>query len=270
LINVSLSPDGKWSYFIKKYDDGRTEGLLQNTMNKAIAVFPNPADAYLDNQHFILRDPSGDLTVKNLSNSQEWKETHVKKFIYHKGSNTLLILKGDELYWVDEKNQLIKKYANVKELESLNTEDRFMIHQKEQLVLINLKTQKEEVTLNDVQEGQLLATGEQIIENEIQSLFLWKKGQEYILQIYNASGEKIVNKNITEKLKNFNRFNFLKPHTLLATQLAYKDLASISNSEDATLQVEEWNSNDKGLKPLIERYKKSQVMPFCMIIAMMR
>lgn len=259
LINVSLSPDGKWSYFIKKYDDGRIEGLLQNTMNQAIAVFSNPADVYLDNQHFILRDPSENLTVRNLSNSQEWKETHVKKYIYHKGNKTLLILKGNDLYWVDEKNHLIKKYSDVKELENINSEDRLLIHQKEQLLLVNLKTQKEEVTLNHTQQGQLLAKGEQKIENEIHSLFLWKKGQEYILQIYNASGEKIVNKNITEKLKSYSSFKFLKTHILLATQLAYKAKTSTSNAEGDLLQVEEWNSNNKGLKPLIERYKKSQV-----------
>lgn len=169
LINVSLSPDGKWSYFIKKYDDGRIEGLLQNTMNQAIAVFSNPADVYLDNQLFILRDPSENLTVRNLSNSQEWKETHVKKYIYHKVNKALLILKGDELYWVDEKNRLIKKYSDVKELENINSEDRILIHQKEQLLLVNLKTQKEEVTLNHTQQGQLLAKGEQKIENEIRN-----------------------------------------------------------------------------------------------------
>jgi hypothetical protein len=92
---VSLSPDGKWSYFIKKYDDGRIEGLLQNTISKAIAVFPNPADVYLDNQLFILRDTSENLTVRNLSNSQEWKETHVKKYIYHKGNKSTSNTKGE-------------------------------------------------------------------------------------------------------------------------------------------------------------------------------
>jgi hypothetical protein len=258
LINVSLSPDGKWSYFIKKYDDGRIEGLLQNTISKAIAVFPNPADVYLDNQLFILRDTSENLTVRNLSNSQEWKETHVKKYIYHKGNKALLILKGNDLYWVDEKNHLIKKYSDVKELENINSEDRLLIHQKEQLLLVNLKTQKEEVTLNHSQQGQLLAKGQKI-ENEIHSLFLWKQGQKYILQIYNASGKKIVNKNITEKLTSYSSFKFLKPHILLATQLAYKAQASTSNAGDNIPQIEEWNSNDKGLKPLIERYKKSQV-----------
>jgi hypothetical protein len=133
-----------------------------------------------------------------------------------------------------------------------------LIHQKEQLLLVNLKTQKEEVTLNHSQQGQLLAKGQKI-ENEIHSLFLWKQGQKYILQIYNASGKKIVNKNITEKLTSYSSFKFLKPHILLATQLAYKAQASTSNAGDNIPQVEEWNSNDKGLKPLIERYKKSQV-----------
>lgn len=251
LVNVSLSSNGQWSYFIKKYDDGRTEGVLQNTKTKAIEVFPQPAEIYLDDEHFIIRDQQGNLKFKYLRSGKEWKQSQVKKFEYHPINKSLLLMKGEELHWVDENNNLIKKYTKVLRLEQLITPERKLIQQQSQILQINLKTQKEEIILPIGEKEQLLAFGENVKEGK--TLFLIKKSKDYILESYDTLGNQFLNKNITEIVNEYSQFSFRPPHILLATKPVTSTLGDISQ------RIEEWDSSDRGLAPLIERYKSSQL-----------
>lgn len=251
LVNVSLSPNGQWSYFIKKYDDGRAEGVLQNTQTKAFEIFSQPEEVYLDDIHFILRDQHGNLKFKNLRSGKEWKESQVKKYEYHFISNSLLMMKGEELYWVDENNSLIKKYTKVSRIEQLTTPERKLIQQQSQIVQINLKTQKEEIILPIGEKEQLIAFGEDTKDGK--TLFLMRKSQDYILESYDTLGNQFLNKNITEIVNEYSQFSFRPPHILLATKPV------TSKSGDISQRIEEWDSSDRGLAPLIERYKSSQL-----------
>ncbi|GGP06668.1 hypothetical protein GCM10010992_27500 [Cloacibacterium rupense] len=251
LVNVSLSPNGQWSYFIKKYDDGRGEGVLQNTQTKAFEIFPQPAEVYLDDKHFILRDQQGNLKFKNLRSGKEWKESQVKKYEYHPISKSLLLMKAEELYWVDENNSLIKKYIKVSRIEQLTTPERKLIQQQSQIVQINLKTQKEEIILPIGEKEQLLAFGEDTKDGK--TLFLMRKSQGYILESYGIMGNQFLKKNITEIVNGYTQFSFRPPHILLGTK------SVTSTSGETSQRIEEWDSSDRGLAPLIERYRNSQV-----------
>lgn len=249
LSNVKFSSNGKWSYFIKRYDNGRVEGVLENTRTKDLITYDSPSDVFLDDEIFILRNQKGILHVKSLLTKDEWQEEGIRMFDYYKEFNGILLLKEKELIWLDENSHLIKKYDNVEKVEKLETYDRVLVQRKDQLIQFNLSNTKEEILLNLSEEGQLIAIGTDVKHQE--TLFLLKKKDEYYLKIIGNTGEIKKNKNITELLKGYSQFSFSK-NILIATRPSYLP------QENPNDKIEEWNSDDQGLKPLIERYRRDQ------------
>lgn len=95
LGNISASGDGKYSYFIRKYDDRKRDAVLLNnvTGNKIVGGLAVKSDFGRD--FFISLDQNGVLDVINLKNEKLLKIDQVKDFFISENNNSCYLLMKD-------------------------------------------------------------------------------------------------------------------------------------------------------------------------------
>lgn len=111
LGNISVSDDGKYSYFIRKYDDRKRDAVLLNnvTGNKIVSGLAVKSDFGRD--FFIALDQNGALDVINLKNEKRLKIDQAKDFYICGNGNSCYVLMNDGQLNMMKADQL--KYVQI-------------------------------------------------------------------------------------------------------------------------------------------------------------
>jgi dipeptidyl aminopeptidase/acylaminoacyl peptidase len=143
LGNISVSDDGKYSYFIRKYDDRKRDAVLLNnvTGNKIVGGLAVKSDFGRD--FFITLDQDGVLDVINLRNEKHLKIDQVKDFYISENSNRCYLLMNDGQLDQLEKDQPkpIQIAEKISRLE-ISLDKKWMLAMSDQSsLLIQLETE---------------------------------------------------------------------------------------------------------------------------------
>jgi|GEM_PF-2331643 len=239
LFNSAISNDGKWVFFIRTYDDGKSEGVLQNTGTKQPLIIESAGKFNLDNQYFMVLNAEKELLVKNLTSGTEKIFEGVSDFDYDAASASILITDGSSvrLHYPLGNREIcfagIIKTENVK-----GTPCTFLWKDGEVLLLNRSKGTQAKISETD---GSMLASIADPEKPNIKSL--WRNPSGYWIRTTDYVGTSVLApQNITIDTA-VGSLSFLSEKTLIEK----RPLLKIGSKTNDTVEV--WSSVDKALKP---------------------
>lgn len=248
ISNAKLSDDGTWSYFLRFYDDGRKDGVLLNTISKDTFVYDSPSEVFLNNNFFVSRDKKGKLIVRNLKSSKSVIENSVEKVFVNSNYSKVFFLKNKTLNFIDNKtlnlHTLLDNVINVELLKS----KVLAINQTENFAFLDTNTNIVLANLNVLENEKVLTFNYNFKDKE--ATILSKIGDAFKLKSIKNNDLSMKEKDVTSIFQYFSSFSFFDDFNILATKPSNVN----QNSLD---EIEEWNTTDKGIKPLINKYKKT-------------
>lgn len=251
IYNRAVSEDGEWLYFIRAFDDGKTDGKLRNAMTGVETLIPEPGKFELGSNYFLILNASGNLLIKDLRNGTEKVFADTVNFEYDPQMNTVLIQKQNELKWLQLKTQKEQCFQQVETVENIAGSPCTVLYGGDGVRLLN-RTTGTAVPL--ASEGHSLSSYTADPTKEAIKL-LWSGKTGSLISSVDYHGNEIsVGRQVSFE-KDFSTFTFLNPNTLLAAKPLYK------NRDADRDTVEIWSSRDKALKPrLMRMFSQAQVL----------
>jgi len=142
LGNISVSDYGKYSYFIRKYDDRKRDAVLLNNVTGEKIVSGLAVKSGFGRDFFIALDSNGVLDVINLKNEKRLKIDQVKDFYISENSNSCYLLMNDGQLNMMKADQLkyVQIAKNIGRLE-ISSDKKWMLAMSDQSsLLIELET----------------------------------------------------------------------------------------------------------------------------------
>ncbi|AZA54526.1 alpha/beta hydrolase family protein [Chryseobacterium sp. G0201] len=245
VFNKSVTKNGNWIYFVKHYDDGEQEGVLQNGATLKTTIFRNPGEVYLDDKILILRNKDNTVFIRNLKKQEEFQFQQISGFTHDSDtSNTILTTTAKEISVVDNSGLVRYKTANVEKLTITN--GNLWIRKKNVVSLLNLKTLKEKILVDNFQRWSVLKEEVSIDEKLVKQVLT--RDSITIARFYDFEGHLQLEKELPAAFAAYSRYNFFDSGYLSASKQPFKN---VKNSDS----IEVWSSEDKGIKPKIMKNK---------------
>ncbi|MDV3925518.1 hypothetical protein CMT52_01795 [Elizabethkingia anophelis] len=260
--NKGLSQGGKWSYFQRNYDDGRTEGVLLNTVTLKNIIYQSPTDSYLDNEVFMVKTKERKFLIHNLKKNKKDKETEktifegVSDFLYNPKTRTVLLKKGNELLLTDKNYHIVTAFpaqSGVIKYRSISNSIYVILERESGISLLNMSTGKEKVLWKKEPAEKDSSRKEEAIKilsyrddpQEKILKFLIQQGKSFYIKYYTEKGESVFEKKLDETYRDYTSFSFGEEDILVMT----KRLNNPGLNKTDTVEI--WSSHNKGLKPRI-------------------
>ncbi len=251
LYNRAVSHDGKWLYFIKTFDDGKTDGILRNTMTGVETLIRDPEKFELGSSYFFILNQSGELLIKDLHTGTEKVFGDTVNFEFDALTNTALIQQQDELKWLQLKTRKEQRFLQVKTVENIAGSPCTVLYSGDGVRLLNRTTGKAVLLSAD---GRSLRSYTADPKKEVIKLLWNGENGSWISSVDYYGNEISVGRKVSFE-KDFSTFTFLNPNTLLATEPLHK------NRDTDRDTVEIWSSRDKALKPrLMRMFSQAQAL----------
>ncbi|GEN73751.1 alpha/beta hydrolase family protein [Chryseobacterium lathyri] len=245
VFNKTVTKNGKWLYFVKYYENGKQEGVLQNGSTLKMMVFENPNNVYLDDKVFILRNNDNTVFIRNLKKQEELQFQNISDFTYDPDTgNTILTTPGKDISIVDNTGSI--RYKSTAIEKTVIAKGNLWIRKKNVISLLNLKNLKEKIITDNFQIWTVLK--ETVSPEEKLIKLLLKKDSIFLTRFYDFDGHLQLEKNLPSVIANYPIYNFASSHLTASKQPFKEQLKNID-----TLEV--WSSQDMGLKPKIMKYK---------------
>lgn len=187
LGNISVSDEGKYSYFIRKYDDRKRDAVLLNnvTGNKIVNGLAVKSDFGRD--LFIALDQNGVLDVISLKNEKRLKIDQVKDFYISENNDSCYLLMNDGQLDMMKADQLKSVHIakNIGRLE-ISANKKWMLAMSDQSsLLIELETEIRR-NLDLVNRSNFVRWN--LISSSAEFDFLVRAENNYKIVTYNKNG----------------------------------------------------------------------------------
>lgn len=239
LYNNAVSDNGKWVFFTRTYDDGKSEGVLQSTTTLQPFIIETAGKFNLDNQYFMALNSKKELLVKHLISGTEKTFKEVSDFDYDAASATILMMSGNSVRLLDLKINKEICFTDIIKMENITGTSCTFLSKGGEILLLNRNTGTEATVLN--KDGSLLASIADTEKHYIK--LLWRNQAGYWIQTINYFGTTVWSpKKITfEPTVGF--LSFLSEKTLMEKKPLLPERSKTGDT------VEVWSSSDKALKP---------------------
>ena len=238
LGNISVSDDGKYSYFIRKYDDRKRDAVMLNnvTGNKIVSGLAVKSDFGRD--FFMALDQNGVLDIINLKNEKRLKIDQVKDFYISENNNSCYLLMNDGQLDQLEKNQLkpTQIAEKISRLE-ISSDKKWMLALSDQSsLLIQLETEIIR-NLGLVKKSNFVRWN--VISSSAKFDILITAGNNYKMVTYNMNGILIKEIDVENPEKDFRLTGFTDSGQLIAIRGRYAKKLQDS--------IEIWRTDDLAL-----------------------
>lgn len=251
LYNRAVSDDGKWLYFIKTFDDGKTEGILRNALTGVETLILDPEKFELGNSYFLMRSQTGDLLIKDLSSGTVKLFANTLNFELDPQINTVLIQQQNELKWLQLKTQKEQNFTKVKTVEHITGTPCTVLYTGDGIRLLNRTTGTAVLLARDGRSLRSFTADPKT--GGIKLLWSGEAGS-WITSVDYCGKEISIGREVSFE-EDFSKFTFLNPNTLIAAEPLHKK----SNTDRDTVEI--WSSRDKALKPrLMGMFSQAQVL----------
>ena len=251
IYNRAVSDDGRWLFFIKAFDDGKTDGILRNSLTGTETLIRDPEKFDLGDRYFLIHNQSGDLLIKDLRNGMEKSFANTVNFEFDPTLDAVLIQQQNELKWLQLKTQKEQNFLQVKTVENITGTPCTVLYSGDGVRLLNRATG---TAVPLATAGRRLRSYTADPEKGSIKL-LWNDEAGSLITFVDYSGNEISRARQVGFGEDFPTVIFLNPNTLMAA----KPLHENRDGDKDTVEV--WSSRDKALKPrLMRMYAQAQVL----------
>lgn len=240
LGNISVSDDGKYSYFIRKYDDRKRDAVLFNnvTGNKIVSGLAVKSDFCRD--FFMALDQNGVLDIINLKNEKRLKIEQVKDFYISENNNSCYLLMNDGQLNMMKADQLksVQIAKNIGRLE-ISSDKKWMLALSDQnSLLLSTNKVKSKTEIGIISKSNLVrwnsSKSSQVFD------FLITKENNYKMVTYDKNGILIKEIDVENPGKDFRLTGFTDSGQLIAIRGR-----SAKKLQDS---IEVWRTDDLALR----------------------
>lgn len=239
LFNSAVSDDGKWAFFTRIYDNGKSEGVLQNTNTLQPLIIEAAGKFDLDSHHFIILNGNRELIWKDLRRGTEKIYPDAFDFVYDASFETLLIKGGTTVRWLDLKRGREQKFNSITKSQDIIQSPCSLLWDEAEILLLN-RADGTHVRVLDVQDKLLSAVADP--ENPNIKL-LWENETGYWMLTVDHSGKRMKSPEKITLGTSVGSLSFLSINTLMEKN----PLTAAGSKAAATVEI--WSSADKAVKP---------------------
>ncbi|UJF28794.1 prolyl oligopeptidase family serine peptidase [Kaistella sp. 97-N-M2] len=239
LYNGAVSDDGKWTFFTRIYDGGKSEGVLQNTNTLQPLIIEAAGKFDLDNHHFIVLNGKRELLWKDLRGGTSKIYPDVSDFVYDTSFETLIVKTGATIRWLDLKKGTQHLFDSIIKTQDITGSPCSLLWNETQILLLN-RAYGKLVRVLDVKDKLVSAVAETDKPN---IKLLWENETGYWMQTVDHSGNSVTSPEKMEFGTSVGALSFLSSNTLMEQK------PLISGGSIVTDSVEVWSSADKAVKP---------------------
>jgi len=239
LYNSAVSDDGKWAFFTRTYDDGKSEGVLQNTHMLQPLIIEAAGKFDLDSHHFIVLNGKSELIWKDLRRGTEKIYPDASDFVYDPSFETLLIKAGTTVRWLDLKRGREQRFSSTTRSQDIIQSPCSLLWDEAEVLLLN-RADGTHVRVLDVKDKLLSAVADPVKPN---IKLLWENETGYWMQTVDHSGRMVRSPEKITFGSTVGSLSFLSINTLME-----KNPLTAAGSKEADT-VEVWSSTDKAVKP---------------------
>ncbi|MGA9212363.1 alpha/beta hydrolase family protein [Kaistella sp.] len=243
--NQEISADGKWVYFTKRFDNFKVEGILMNIRNKKTFRFEDSQKVVLNDNFFLAMQSDNRMAFVQTKNGMQKEIPSVKSFYAGNNSSAVIILTNGDWCVLDRTGNLQQKGLGIKKVEAFENDRFLMLYMADKAALLDTKFLKVHFQ-TDFSSENILAQHHS--EASRTSRFLIKKDNKLYINKYFWDNDKVYSVPAKGLDNSFSQFSFGDSDILIATKP--------TNYNEKTNEIELWDSDEKALKPYLERNRK--------------
>lgn len=239
IYNRAVSSDGKWMFYTRTYDNGKSEGVLQNTKTLRHFVIDGAGKFYLDSHYFMVLNGKRELFFKDLALETQKLFADISDFEYNAALETLL-LRGDmDVRWLDLKSNKEHRFSGITKTENITDTPCTFLWNATEILLLNKATGTHLPILK--RSNKLLSS---IADPKNRGIkLLWQDEDGLWMQTIDYYGKIISSPTKMRFDSSGDSMSFLSENTVIEK----KPLVAADSKAGDT--IETWSNSDKALKP---------------------
>ncbi len=241
IYNQKLSSDGLWSYYLKRYDNDSTEGVLINTKTKKTFTLDHVGPVLLNKHFFLAQQKGGNAVYITLNTARQKSIPTVRNFYGGEGNTALVVTTSGEWFIMDKNGRMTKKGAGISQSVLYDQDRLVLLYSNEGTILYDLKVQT--IIMRTIFTAENILAQDHDAISKI-SRFLIQRENNLLVYTYSWRSDESSIISVPSLSSEYRDYSFAGPGKLVATK---------PTTQQKETSVEVWHHDDAVLKPYSDR-----------------